>query len=182
MSKIIFFAGHYPKQPGACWEGLCEHDEAVRWCSLLEQHMGEEEFMWGPTGRLKDKTTFVNKRNPILTVDLHFNAWVDEEGKPRLPEGGCMTLYYPGSVKGELAAGYLNHELSQVFPPNLGVREGYYALDPKRGPDWFLERTKCTALILEPDYIHRGERIRENRAEGVDAIVRGLRAALIALA
>lgn len=179
MSKVILFAGHYPENPGAAWDGLSEHEEAVRWCDLLREHMDEAELLIGPTGRLREKTRFVNLRWPVLAVDLHFNAWRDEQGKPR--GEGSMTLYCPGSVKGELAAKFVQDELAQVFEPDLGVREGYYQLNSEKGPDWFLVRTKCPALIVEPEYVHHGDKLRDLRAEGVDALARGLRAAVGAL-
>lgn len=177
--SIIIFAGHHPKKPGACWEGFCEHDEALRWLPLLRGFFAEEDLIIGPAATLRDKTDFVNERSPLLAIDLHFNSAPMKDGKP--VGKGSETLYYPGSAKGKAAAEAVQAKLSKVFPPDRGVKEGYYRLDPKRGADWFLARTRCTALILEPEFVQRKAIIIERRAEGVEALAEGLRAALLLL-
>lgn len=175
--SIIIFAGHHPTRPGASWYGFNEHDEALRWLVLLREFFEEEDLLIGPVGPLRNKTEFINNRQPVLCADLHFNsAPLGSDGEPR--GEGCETLYYPGSERGKIAAEYVQNALSEVFQPDRGVKEGYYRMDPSRGADWFLARTKTTALILEPEFIHQKEKIVEKRKEGVEALALGLSAAV----
>ncbi|KKL45821.1 hypothetical protein LCGC14_2351830, partial [marine sediment metagenome] len=44
---IIIFAGHHPRKPGACFEGFCEHDEALRWLAIIEAETNPEDFIIG---------------------------------------------------------------------------------------------------------------------------------------
>ena len=174
---IIIFAGHHPQKPGACFNGFCEHDEALRWLDLMREMMPAHDLTIGPVGTLKEKTQFVNERKPLLAVDLHFNA------APRKEDGsyqgaGSMTLYYPGSPKGKLAAEATQAHVGVVFTPDLGAREGYYRLDPKRGADWFLARTTWTSLIVEPEYIHNKAAITGGREAGAVALCQGLSGAI----
>lgn len=174
--SIIIFAGHHPTKPGASYNGFNEHDEALRWLDLLRPYFSVEDLSIGPIGTLKTKTNYINNRNPLLACDLHFNSAPLVDNK-RQGEGS-MTLYYPGSVKGKLAADAVQNCICEVFKPDRGSREGYYRLDPTKSPDWFLARTKCTSLILEPEYIHQKEKIIDNREAGVEELAKGLAAAV----
>ncbi len=177
--SIIIFAGHHPARPGASWNGFNEHDEALRWLKLLREFFEEEDLLIGPIGTLKKKTEFINNRSPILCADLHFNSAPLKNGEPQ--GVGCETLYYPGSEKGKIAAEYVQSSLSVIFKPDRGCKEGYYRMDPTRGADWFLARTKSTALIVEPEFIHCKSTIVDNREAGVEALALGLSAAVNAL-
>lgn len=176
---IIIFAGHHSKKPGACFEGFCEHDEALRWLEIIKANTNSEDFIIGPVGTLREKTQFVNQRNPLLAIDLHFNSAPLKDGKPQ--GEGSMTLYYPGSNKGLNAAIHIQTQLAKIFLPDKGEREGYYRLDPNRGADWFLARTTCTALIPEPAYIHEKKTIVTRREDGCMALIVGANAAVVYL-
>ena len=178
--SIIIFAGHHPARPGASWNGFNEHDEAIRWLTLLREFFEEEDLIVGPIGTLRKKTEFINNRSPLLCVDLHFNS--APRGNDGEPQGeGCETLYYPGSDLGKQSAGLVQACLGGVFLPDRGSKEGYYRMDPSRGADWFLEKTKSTALIVEPEFIHHKEKIIEKRQQGVEQLALGLAAAVNAL-
>jgi hypothetical protein len=51
-----------------------------------------------------------------------------------------------------------------------GAKEGWYQMNPQKGPDYFLKATNCTALILEPEFIEHRDRIVGKREDGARAI------------
>jgi len=48
-------------------------------------------------------------------------------------------------------------------------------MDPERGADFFLAKTKCPAIILEPEFVHHSEIIMENRDKAIDAMIDNLK-------
>lgn len=155
---ILLSAGHYPDSKGATYRRFNEHDEAVLWVDLLAYNLREKtEVLIVPTGRIKHKVAWSNRWQADLFVEIHFNASASGEGK------GSTTLYYPGSVKGKKAANIVQHVLGKRFPPDHGVRPGYYRGDPKRGPLAVLKDTNCPALILEPEFVYQYDDIRAKR-------------------
>ena len=170
---ILISAGHHPTKPGACFEGFCEHDEALRWAAAIFSILSPTEALLVPPGTLKDKVGFINARKCALAVEIHFNSakqWVDRDNDGVVDEGedfhvgrGCETLYYPGSAKGREAAKIVQAAMAETLPPDRGVKEGWYRMNPKFGPDYFLKKTRCTSLIIEPEFIHRKDLIVKHR-------------------
>lgn len=183
MSKILISAGHHPAAPGVKNGDFVEHPEAVVWRDVLGQILGEEAVIV-PTGYLRDKVAFINRHDPDLAVEIHFNAyarWEDADADGVVDEGeliqlgrGSETLYYPGSSKGRKTAEAIQQELARVFPPNRGAKEGWYRTDPKFGPDFFLAKTRCPSVIIEPEFVANAEKIRHHRSSGCAAIARGI--------
>ncbi len=169
---ICLSAGHHPTKPGACFGAFCEHDEAVRWVDIVCQIIGDDAIRV-PPGVLKDKVEFINARLPLLAVEIHFNAAVDADGNS--VGQGCETLYYPNSEIGKDYAGIIQRHLAPVFPPDRGIKEGWYRMDPKRGPDYFLRKTRCPAIIVEPEFIHHRDTISQHRLAGCQALAEALR-------
>lgn len=164
---IFISAGHYPSAPGAKFERFIEHDEAILWADALCAELNSESLRV-PSGVLKDKVQFINERimNNDIAVEIHFNAALDANG---VNVGrGCESLYFPGSEKGKVLAETCQAALTDLFPPSRGVKEGWYRMDPSRGPDFFLARTKCIAVILEPEFVHRAEIIQNNRQQAIN--------------
>lgn len=174
MSKVFLAAGHYPTAPGAGFEGFFEHDEASRWVTLLDS-MAQDLLHVVPTGTLKTKAQFINARCQPgdIAVELHFNSAENANGE-HIGQGS-VTLYCPGSNKGQRLADCMQNELAKVFSPNRGIVEGWFRGDRDRGVYYFLERTNCPAVILEPEFVHRRAIIQSNRAAGCAAILAGLR-------
>ena len=159
---ILLSAGHYPGKPGACFEGFCEFDEAERWIKEVKSHLSDEEALLVPPGTLKTKVAFINARHPALAVEIHFNSAVNARGEH--VGDGSLCLYYPGSKVGKQYAERLQYCVEPVFGKSWdGVMEGWYRMDKKYGPDFFLAKTNCPAVIVEPQYIHRKENIIEYR-------------------
>lgn len=155
--KIAISAGHHRFAKGACFNSFNEYDEALEWARTTIKHLGHKALLV-PPGYLKDKVNYINADSSItLAVEIHFNSDKNHAGK------GCETLYYPKSEKGRAIAQELQNTLAQFFKPDRGIKEGYYQLDPKRGIDFFIAKTKCTALIIEPEFIHNEIIIKSNR-------------------
>lgn len=153
---ILLSAGHNPESPGACHNGFCEYEEAVKWVHLLQLLLRQRTHVdVVPTGKLSQKIAWINAytAEPVdLAVEIHFNS--DESKKQR----GSETLYAPGSIKGQRAARIVQDSLSSLLGPNRGAKEGWYRMilppDPAAVPDAFLAKTNPVALILEPEFIY----------------------------
>jgi N-acetylmuramoyl-L-alanine amidase len=171
---IFISAGHHPAAPGAKWDRFIEHDEASIWTTIMATKLGESGSLV-PTGTLQSKVDFINTRimNGDIAIEIHFNAARDADNKP--VGRGCETLYYPGSEKGKAIALLCQEALAEVFPPDRGAKEGWYRMDPERGPDFFLARTKCPAVIVEPEFVHRSELIINNRGNAIDLMINNLK-------
>ena len=173
---IFISAGHYPSQPGAKFERFVEHDEAMIWATMLVSELADRgrNVALVPTGVLKEKVNFINSRimNGDVAIEIHFNAARNADNEP--VGRGSETLYYPGSTNGKTLAEKCQSVLAEFFEPDRGVKEGWYRMNPDNGPDFFLAKTKCPAVILEPEFVHRADRIHEHR----DAVVKALAEAL----
>jgi N-acetylmuramoyl-L-alanine amidase len=160
MRRVFLAAGHHPPKPGACYNGRCEYDIASVWVDKIAcSAAARVPILVVPTGTLQDKTEFINARlNPgDIAVELHFNSAKNASGEHI--GNGAVTLYYPGSTAGQYLAEKVQAVMAEVFPPDRGIVEGWYRGDRTRGPYYFLKRTKCPALILEPQFIHHEDEI-----------------------
>lgn len=170
---IFISAGHYPSAPGAKWERFIEHDEAVIWADELVAAI--DRAMRVPAGVLKDKVQFINERtmNGDIAVEVHFNAARDSNNNPI--GRGSETLYYPGSYKGQQLAELCQASLEKFYPPNRGAKEGWYRMNPDNGPDFFLAKTKCPAVIIEPEFVHRADIIHQYRDRAIEDLAEALK-------
>lgn len=210
MSNPIIFvsAGHYPQKPGAVYDGFVEHDEAMVWATRMVELLGGDALLV-PTGFLQNKVKFVNARATpgSVCIEVHFNdavAWRDRnkdglvtpDEMERVGEG-AETLYCPGSEKGLALAVVVQDSIEHLFPyrwtdhnrnglqekdelVGRGVKEGWYRMDKKNGPDFILRMTSCPTVIVEPEFVQRKDRIVQNRdaacaamAAALSAFVRG---------
>jgi len=126
---IFISAGHHPASPGAKFERFIEHDEAVIWADKLNMKM-ELISTLVPPDTLQNKVDYINSRlmDGDIALEIHFNAARDNNNNPI--GRGCETLYYPGSEKGKHIATLCQQALSVCFPPDRGVKEGWYRMDP----------------------------------------------------
>ena len=170
---IFISAGHYPSAPGARWGRFIEHDEAVIWADKISEAL--DNAMLVPTGVLKDKVKFINERvmNGDIAVEVHFNAARDANNNP--VGRGSETLYYPGSVKGKALAEVCQQALAEFYMPDRGVKEGWYRMNKKNGPDFFLAKTVCPAVIIEPEFVHRSDVIYEHRDDAITSLIQALK-------
>jgi len=165
---IFISTGHHPYSKGASCGKFNEFDEAKIWASLIA-HMVGKKAMLVPVGVLREKVAFINSfQGSNIAVEIHFNSAVDGEGNR--VGAGSETLYFPGSNRGEALAQCVQEELCAVFPPDRGAKEGWYRMDKSKGANYFLARTRCPAIIIEPEFIHRRDIILSCRENGCKAI------------
>jgi len=171
---IFISAGHHPGSPGATCDRFIEHDEAMLWAEKMVHDLGDDNGHLVPAGTLQSKVNYINTRimSGDITIEIHFNSAI-ANGKH--VGRGCETLYYPGSESGKHIATQCQEALTLVFPPSRGVKEGWYRMDPERGPDFFLARTKCPAVIIEPEFVHHSEKIMENRDMAIGLMIDNLK-------
>lgn len=169
---ILISPGHYPQRPGACDGPFCEHAEAVRWANCIMDNLPVGIGLLVPVGTLKTKVDFINKSNPTIAAEVHFNSfkvWEDANEDGLITDDelkhagkGCETLYYPDSKKGALLASEVQNSIAPEIYLDRGIKPGWYRMNPDNGPDFFLSKTKCTAIILEPEFIHLKLSIQNN--------------------
>lgn len=181
--SLLLSAGHHPGGRGACFGDFCEHDEAVRWVAEIVKRIDYRvSTLLVPALDLVGKVKWINKQTTArLAVEIHFNSDAQRKGR------GSETLYCPGSVKGYAAAEVMQDAIASVLKPNRGVKEGWHRQDRPghkdyagdiegdERVDYFLKATRCTALIIEPEFIHRKDIIESERvaacARIADALV-----------
>lgn len=173
---ILVSAGHHEKAQGAKYGKFTEYQLTVAWADnivYMLNHNIDDRAIRVPNGTLKQKVQFINDYpEKTIAVEIHFNSaqlWKDQNANGVIDDGemvhvgrGSETLYYAGSKKGKKAAEMMQASLSQVFPPNRGAKEGWYQMNPAKGMDYFLAKTKCISLIIEPEFIDNTETIINN--------------------
>ena len=181
MIRIALSAGHNPNAKGASnGEGFNEYDEAIKWVAELDglfKTTEQVEVILVPTGSLPSKIRFINRQVGLrLAVEIHFNSCASTRVR------GSETLFCPGSRRGKMAANIIQPAIASIMPPNRGTKEGWYRMDRPGVNDYagdidgdeiidaFLIRTKCTALILEPEFIQNKSVIEANRDICCDVI------------
>lgn len=175
---IYISAGHHEKAQGAKYsEGgdmFTEYQFTTEWADLIVELLSES-CIRVPNGSLKSKIEFINKtaNKGDLAVEIHFNSakmWKDQNSNGVIDDDemvhvgrGSETLYYPGSKTGKAAAESIQFAIEQILPPNRGAKEGWYQMNPAKGPDFFLAKSRCTAIIIEPEFIDNIDKIIKNK-------------------
>jgi len=179
---ILVSAGHHAMAQGATADGRTEWPEATRWQMNILQILAHRAGPV-PTGLLRDKVAFINSVRPAIAVEIHFNSAI----KDGVHVGrGCETLYTPGDHRSKEAAELVQAQLAPLFPPSRGTKEGWYRMDRPgivdyhgdvdgdEHPDYFLDKTECPAIIIEPEFIHRWDAIYTGMGRGCLAISNAL--------
>ena len=182
---IFISGGHHPKAKGAAFGTFNEYEEASLWVKRLSEIINKDYFIIVPTGGLRSKVAFINKKiqeypDPHIAIEIHFNSDPSHGGK------GSETLYYPKSHYGHELANQIQDKLGIIFEPNRGTKEGWFGMDRPgivdyagdiegdEKPDYFLRKTNCPALIIEPEFIHNQDKIVEARDAGCQVIAQTL--------
>jgi N-acetylmuramoyl-L-alanine amidase len=166
---LYLSAGHHPRAPGAAWQGFVEHTEAMLWVQEIARALPSAIVV--PTGELGAKVRWINARAGAfdLALEIHFNAAPGNRGQ------GSEVLYMPGSSTGLKVARTVQATVAQHFAPDRGIKPGFYQAEPTKGPLYFLKATRCTALILEPEFIYHADIIRARRSSCCAALANLLR-------
>lgn len=180
----LISAGHHKKAEGARFGDVTEYQLSTKWADRIAEIMGDQ-CVRVPNGTLKEKVAFINQFDrKSIAIDIHFNSfkmWKDQNANGVVDDGemvhagrGSETLYYPSSKTGEKAARIMQGSISQVFKPDRGIKEGYYQMNKSKGVDFFLARTSCTSLIIEPEFIDNLETLDQNMDSCCHAIASAL--------
>ena len=149
--RVAVSVGHNPNQPGFKVGTISEYSEMNVLAGLVVQKLQmacHKGYLIG-TGRLEQKVGRVNLLAPDCAIELHLNAGGGH---------GYEMLYYPGSVKGKALAASVNSSVGLVLNSrNRGIKEGWYKMDKKNGPDYFLAQTNCPAIIFEMYFLDNAE-------------------------
>jgi N-acetylmuramoyl-L-alanine amidase len=179
---IHISGGHNPEKRGATNGEISEFPETLRWAEQIVEELKKMNVQACvvPTGTLGHKVRSINSKPATMAIEIHFNADPSSRGK------GCETLYHPGSTKGADLANAIQQHMASFFPPNRGVKEGWYKMDRPgavdyRGDvdgdemvDYFLRKTKCPAVIIEPEFIHNQQVIEANMDVGCQVIAEAI--------
>lgn len=156
MTKIAISIGHNPSQRGAVFEDLIEFELATEWVNeILDQYDDNYdslgyELVLVPSGSLKDKVKFINNEQCDYAIEIHFNSVANHV------VSGFETLYMPASVRGKVFAQAMQSSLQPTINNrDRGVKEGRYwsSSEQSNTPLYFLRRTKCPAIIIEPEFL-----------------------------
>jgi len=152
LPYVLLSAGHNPRAKGASYKGFSEYPETQLWIEEIAKHL-LVPYILVPATSLAKKIEFINNiPNPSMALEIHFNAG----GTPKT--NGVETLYNPGSANGKELAKAIHKAQVPFFDKSRGVKEGWYQMRVGGKKDAFLARTKCPAIILEPQFVyHKGE-------------------------
>jgi len=182
---IFLSVGHHQIAQGASFGGITEYQLASEWVDEIFSLLGNK-INYVPHGTLKEKVNYINNNltGEDLAVELHFNSaklWRDQNANGVIDNGemvhvgrGSETLYYPNSKTGNKAANVIQSAMASVLKPDRGIKEGWYQMNPAKGADFFLKRTRCTSLIIEPEFIDNLEVLTQNKHIACTAIATGL--------
>ena len=184
MTKVVgISAAHHPRRSGADFCGFCEHNESRIWTKLVKEALEKAgvEVHEAPIGGLRNKVDWLNLRKPDVSLEIHFNGSLNPQVQ------GCETLYHPGSKLGFILAKLVHKAYQPEMDNNdRGVKEGWYRMDRPmvidypgdvdgdEKPDYFLAKTNCPALILEPDFIAQVRNITDKRYAACEKIAAGI--------
>jgi len=183
--KIVTLSiAHFPAKSGAGFNGIHEHEVSEVWTKNLRNQL---ELLGisvaiAPIGGLRNKVNYVNEHDSDVAIEIHFN------GAASRNVSGVETLYCPNSVKGKAFATTV-HALyaPEMHCKDRGIKEGWYKMDrpdfedypgDKEGDeiaDYFLRKTACPALILEPEFISQLNNIWKYEDSACVAIAEGVK-------
>ena len=168
--KFALSIAHNTLEPGACSDaGVCENALSAGWthaCALYLRRMGHEVLVISRDS-LEDKVDAVNEYDPDAALEIHFNSNINASG--------AETLFYPGSSSGRVLAGVVQSALvSRLQRFDRGVKEGWYQANPAKGPLYFLKKTGCPSVIIEPEFIYNDRWIKAHIHDGGETIALAL--------
>lgn len=154
MKKVTLIVGHSAHEQGAknVNIGVSEFTFNSSLAVILGDLLAENSYICNIVYRdagyafLPQK---VNQTNADIAVSLHCNAFNKEAN-------GSETLYYKGSKKGELLAGFIQHEVVKCLDlKDRGLKICEYGHVGKAGDrgGYLLKKTKMPCVIVEPFFI-----------------------------
>lgn len=188
MYKLAISVAHHEGAKGATFNDLNEYDLSKLISAIVfdytRLYFNDEESGFTaemvPVGKLKDKVAYINENNFDAAIEIHFNACGN------CGASGHEVLYYPKSTEGQLLALSINKFLKQLDKKDRGVKEGWYRMDQPNIVDYdgdvegdetinyFLEKTNCPAVIIEPQFIEKMDKNLTKYVEDSWCIINGV--------
>jgi N-acetylmuramoyl-L-alanine amidase len=146
MKKVAIVVGHTKLRPGA--KGIDIPAEYI-YNSKVAEHLSDicdvyhyGSYNLGYKAMVKANANKMNKKNYDLVIELHYNAFSDEQAN------GCEVLYYHKNAYGKVLAAKLSEYISTPFSlKNRGVKA--LSSGKERGY-WAVYYPEATALLVEP--------------------------------
>jgi N-acetylmuramoyl-L-alanine amidase len=145
FNRVVIDPGHGGIDPGSHAFGLIEKNLTLDLAKRLERILASHGITTRLTRKsdnyldLTERAEQANSDPRSIFVSLHFNAHTDRS------ISGTETLYWPGSESGRELASYIQSELGRrLVTRNRGFK-------PERLK--VLEKTKCTAVLIECGFI-----------------------------
>ena len=171
---IFVSAGHNPRQKGAKFEDkFVEYNEAVIWQGMILNHLKDFGIEIA-TGRLELKVARINKLiksgsaaiDTPIAIEIHFNSAKSERTGLHIGTG-CETLYYTNSHSGRTIANEVQDAMVKAMKvKDRGVKQ--------RGDLYFLKKTNCPAIIIEPEFVQHYDLIHKYRKRACLRIAQAL--------
>jgi len=146
MKNIVLIAGHSIEKPGAIVKGIKEYSlskvivDAITFAGDLPVKVHTFNIK-----RLLAKIDMVNRINPDLAIELHWNACNNNNVK------GSEVFHYPTSKIGKKCA----EEYCSIFEQVSGVKTRGAKPDNQSQYDslaW-CRKTKCPAILIENEFL-----------------------------
>ncbi len=163
MKRIGISAGHYPSKTGARHGDLVEHYLALDWIDVIfdvfdsyydfDKDNPPYDLLFIPTGTLREKVKYINNNDFDYVIELHFNS-------ASRKASGSETLFMPGSYRGREFADVVQGRIAPALQiRDRGVKEGmlWKTRERTNTPLYFLRRTNCPAVIIEPEFLQSYE-------------------------
>lgn len=145
FSRVVIDPGHGGIDPGSNAFGMVEKKLTLDLARRLERILSSHGLTTELTRRtdkyveLGERAERANTKPGTIFVSIHFNAHTDRS------ISGTETLYWPGSAAARELASYVQSELGRrLVTRNRGFK-------PERLK--VLEKTKCTAILIECGFI-----------------------------
>jgi N-acetylmuramoyl-L-alanine amidase len=145
FSRVVIDPGHGGIDPGSSAFGMVEKELTLDLARRLERILSSHGLTTELTRRtdkyveLSERAEKANAKPGTIFVSVHFNAHTDRS------ISGTETLYWPGSAAAREMASYVQSELGRrLVTRNRGFK-------PERLK--VLEKTKCTAILIECGFI-----------------------------
>ncbi|MDA8634411.1 N-acetylmuramoyl-L-alanine amidase [Verrucomicrobiales bacterium] len=145
FSRVVIDPGHGGIDPGSSAFGMVEKELTLDLARRLERILSSHGLKTELTRRtdkyveLGERAERANAKPGTIFVSIHFNAHTDRS------ISGTETLYWPGSAAAREMASYVQSELGRrLVTRNRGFK-------PERLK--VLEKTKCTAILIECGFI-----------------------------
>ena len=160
MKHVIISIGHDANSQGASYGNITEYSYNSNLVEYMKEavysHPEKSVIFHFVDTTLRHTVIKINElvaeygKDNCIAIELHLNS-------SRSIAHGCETLYFPFSKTSKKLATRFNDDLYErawhFVGPNRGAKPGWYQGIKNGTLLYFLHRTACPALIIEPMFI-----------------------------